>query len=799
MPVLVRSCLFLSFLFLLHSSVSAQTSLTARVADSSSRQALPLVTISLLSANDSSLVKRQVTDTAGIFILGEIPVGKYLLLLSASGYRPFYQKIEIDQHTSKALDLGSILLMADPKLLNEVVVTGERAVMQRQGEKLVVTVSGNRFFRTAANALDILKKIPGLEVNGDGTLLLSGRVAPSVFIDGKPMPMSAEELQNYLTSLSPEMIASVEVISNPSARYDGEHKGIIDIKLKRDLTLGWKGTLTSTIQRNAYTLSDQNLLLTYKSKKIAYTTRLGYTVGTSIYRYQALQHLSNKNILATRTMVPNSNNNLNYQFGADYAINNNHRVELLLRAYKVDRDTRSFNTLNTMDSSDKNQVSHSNTRNSFEPQQKNYAANLSYSGQFKKMQVQFLGNLVKISNRQSEDIITRNTLTGDLLTHWITRLKNDILIRAAQADLSREAFKGKISFGTKFAFTTTRNDLQYDTLNTGNVFVPDSGRTNNFQYDEYITAGYFSYERRVKKLNYSIGLRAEHTHSLANAITDKQLTKRDYLTWLPAVSVTYVDDNRQYHFSYTRRMTRPNFSQLNPFRFYTSPLNYNVGNPLLLPAKQDVINISYSYKSFNASLTGGKETDVLSRYPEYNDTTHVLQYLGRNLPYNHFLGLETSYSFSLTKWWRLTHTLSINYKKELTPYHDVTYSIGITQYTINGNQAFSLPKGFSLDLYYRYLSSGGNGLYFSRPYLTVDLGLQKAWLKGKLNTRLNYYDIFDEYEIHYIFREKQIINNELKHWFGSNRVALTVSYSFGKSTHKLRQGSKNEEEGRGGF
>lgn len=795
MPVLVRPTLFL-FLFFVHSSAAAQTSLAARVADSSSRHAIPLVTVSLFSRMDSGLVKRQATDTAGSFILDNIRAGQYLLSLSASGYLPVNRNIGIDPNSAKVMDLGTFFLIADPKLLNEVTVTSERPVLQRQGEKLVVPVSGNRFFRTAANALDVLKKIPGLEVNGDGTLLLSGRIAPAVFIDGKPMPMSPEELQNYLASLSPEMIASIEVISNPSSRYDGEHKGIIDIKLKRDLTLGWKGNVTSTVQRNAYTLADQNLLLTYKSKKTAYTARLGYTVGTSIYRYRALQHLSNKNILATQTMVPTSNNNFNYQFGADYVINNNHRVEVLLRAYEVNRDTRSYNTLNTMDSSGRNQVSHSNTRNNFEPKQRNYAANLNYTAQLQKMPVQFQGNLVRITNRQAEDIQTRNTFTDDLLTYWKTRLKNNILIRAAQADLSREAFSGKISFGAKFAFTTTRNDLQYDTLNTDYVFAPDSGRTNNFQYDEYITAGYLSYERRVKNLNYSIGLRAEHTHSIADAITDKQVTKRKYLTWLPSVSVTYVNDNRQYHLSYTRRMTRPNFSQLNPFRFYTSPLNYYVGNPLLLPAKQDVISLSYSHQSFNASLSGGKETDVLARYPEYNDTTHVLQYLGRNLPYNHFLGLEASHSFSLTKWWRLNHTLSINYKKELTPYHDVTYSIGITQYTISGNQVFSLPKGFSLDLYYRYLSRGGNGLYFSRPYLNVDLGLQKTWLKGKLNTRLNYYDIFDEYEIHFIFREKQIIDNELKHWFGSNRVALTVSYNFGKSTHKLRQGSKNEEEGR---
>lgn len=795
MLIAARFCLVFSFILISHLSVFSQVSISGKVEDAGTLQGIPLTTISLL-ASDSSILKRQVTDTTGMFVLNQIREGRYILQISASGYQALHKEIVFQ---AKALDLGTIFLTADPKLLNEVLVTSERPVLQRRGERLVLPVSGNRFFKTAANTYDILKKIPGIEVNWDGTLLMSGRVAPSIFVDGKPMPMSAEELRNYLNSLSPEMIASIEVIANPSARYDGEHKGIIDIKLKRDMTLGWKGNLTSTLQRNAYTLAEQNLLLTYKSKKVAYTARLGYTTGTTNYRYRALQHLSNKNILATLTKVPTSNNNFNYQLGADYTINSNHRVELLLRAYQMNREVPTFNTLNATDSSGKNLVFNTSSLNYSEPEQNNYAINLNYSGRLQKTDIQFLATLVKISNRQNEDIQNRNTAGNELLSYWKTRLKNDILIRATQTDLSREAFKGKISLGAKFAFTTTRNDLRYDTLSSSNDFVPDSGRTNNFHYDEYITAGYIAYERKLKDLSFSFSLRAEHTHSIANAITTKEITKRDYLTWLPAFNVTYVNGSNQYHFSYTRRMTRPNFDQLNPFRFYSSPLNYRVGNPLLLPAKTDVLNFSYSYKSFTTTLSAGKETDVLARYPEYNDTTHILEYLGRNLPYNHFARLETSYSFSLRKWWRLSHTFSINYKKELTPYHDVAYSIGIVDYTINGNHSFTLPKGFTLDLYYRYLSPGGNGLYFSRPYSVVDLGLQKTWLNGKLNTRINYYDIFDEFRIKYIFREKQIINNELIHWVGMNRVVLSISYSFGKSTHKLRQGSKNEEEGRVGL
>ncbi|MET0638155.1 MAG: outer membrane beta-barrel protein [Chitinophagaceae bacterium] len=798
---MIRFLLALTGTLLIHSSIYSQTSLKGTMVDNGTRQGIPSVTISLLSGTDSTIVKKQVTDTTGVFMMTGIKEGKYILGAAASGYLAWFKTISIEALQEELVDLGRVMLEPDARLLDGVTVSSDRSVPERQGDKLLIPVSGNRFFRTAANGFDILKKIPGVTVNGDGSLLVGGRVAPVIFVDGKPVPMSAEEVQNYLNTITPEMVSSVELISNPSSRYDGEYKAIIDIRLKRDMTLGWKGSLTGMIQRNAYTYSEQQLLLGYKTMKVAYSARFGNAAGTKLYRYRALQHLSTNDILSTQTLVPTRNNNFNIQLGAEYSINKNHQLELKWRSYLVNRDVRSFNTLRATDSTGTKQVLSSDTYNNSLPNQDNYAANLNYDGKFNQLQLQFQGTLVKIINRQDEDIQTRVTTGNELTDYWKTRLKNDILIRAVQFDLSRAIMKGRISTGGKFAFTTTENDLQYDTLNRRNIFVQDSGRTNSFRYDERISSGYLSFEKQRNNLSYSISLRAEHTFSLANSVTSREITLKKYWTLLPAFSITYTRNDRRFHFSYTRRMTRPNFSQLNPFRFYTSPLNFIVGNPLLLPAKTDAVNISYNYKALSVLMYGGKETDVLARYPEYNDTTHFLQYLGRNLPYNYFGGTEISYTFSPLKWWKLGHTLTVNYKKELTPYHDSEFFIPIVDFTVTGNQVFSLPKGINMDMYYRFQSRGGNGLYIWRPYFTIDLGLQKTWFDGKLNTRLNYYDIFNGFEIRYVFREKQIINNELRHWFATNRVALTISYSFGKSTHKekSRQGDKSEEAGRAGL
>jgi hypothetical protein len=791
---IIQSIALTSLFIFCHFFSPAQTvSWSAQLFDITTKQPVPHATIKLFSQKDPGIDRLQIADSTGRFTISNVLPGVFQLTITATGYLD--QQLEINP----AIRADSIFLNPDHRLLQGVTVAGERSAFQRKGEKLVMAVSGNQLFKTAASGFDILRKVPGISVGGDGAILVEGRNAPGIFIDGKPIPMSPEETHNFLSTLNPDQVASIELITNPPARYDGEYKAIIDIKLKRDQHLGFKGSITTMTQHNQYTYSEQNLQLSYKTKKIAYTLRSSYTGGTKIYRYRARQILSDNTILSTRTYTPNSNNNFNYLFGADYSINKNHRIDIQLRQYIVDREQRSRNTLFATNPAETEVVLNTNTINAATPKQNNYGANINYSGIWGKTDLQVLGTWLDIRNRQQEDIRNRQTANNELISHWITALKNNITIRTMQADLSKDAFAGKLSWGGKFAFTTTKNDLRYDTLNTAGHFVQDSGRTNNFTYDEYISAAYVQYERSKNNLTYSASIRGEQTNSTANSITNLEITKRSYLNWLPSLSVTYTKDDHQYHISFTRRVTRPTFTQLNPFRFYLSPLNYHVGNPLLLPSKTISLNLGYSYKTFSARISGGKETDPLNRYPEYNDTTHTLEYLGRNLPYNHFGNAEISYAFPLTKWWRLNHTLNVFYKKELTPYHDKLFSIGIWEYMLNGSQVFSLPKSFTIDLTYKYQSKGGNGLYRFRDYFFVDIGLQKTWLNGRLNTRINYYDLFNGFEAYYIFREKQLINNELAHWFGTSRVAFTLSYSFGKSTYKTRQSRRVEEEGRTGL
>lgn len=793
MPNLVIRTLLSCLLLFPATLLSAQTNATGRITDSTSGAAIPFAVVRLLTS-DTVAIAGQIADSSGRFAFPGLQPAAFLLEISALGYEARRIRISAGQHLP-----GNIALSPAANLLQEVNVGAGRPAIVRLADRLSVQVTGNRLFLASANAFDVLRKVPGLEVDGDGGMLISGRTVPTLFIDGRPAQMSPEEIRQYLRNLRPDQIASIDVITQPSAQYDAEFKAIIDLKLQRDQSLGWTGQLSASWVQNTYTQSESSLALHYRTPRFTYSARLGYTVGSTIYRYAALQRLSDKNIQQTRTSSPTRHDNPAYQFGVEYRIHPKHRVEAVFRGFRSNRRTITSNTIHTTTPS-LEPVAFTHFRNNGHPVQNNLTGDIRYQGEFKKWQLELGAAAFHIGNRQQEDIRYSDDLGARLPGHWKTALRNDIRIRTAQADATLPAGNGKWNAGFRVAFNSTRNDLRYDTISSPNVFLPDSSRSNNFRYEERIAAVYAARSGEWGKLQYNIGLRIERTHTIARSEQDHSTTVRRYLSWLPSFSGIHpLGKEQQLQVSFTRRITRPNFSQLNPFRFYTSPLNYFVGNPHLRPSITNTLAVGYSQRSWSVTLQAGREESPMSRYPEYNRETHVLEYLGRNLPYSDFASLETGFPVKVRPWWRMQQNFGLYYTREITPYHNMIYKIPVLQWTASGSQVFTLPGGFTADLSYNYRSKGGNGLYRFKPIGRIDFALQKSWLKGKLQSGIHFYDMFNTHKVQLVFREPQIIDNRLSHWVGARRMVLNLSWRFGQSTFKATQRKRAEEENRVGM
>lgn len=308
--------------------------------------------------------------------------------------------------------------------------------------------------------------------------------------------------------------------------------------------------------------------------------------------------------------------------------------------------------------------------------QNNYGLTADYSFQHKNFKLSFLGNYLSVENKQQDDFINRDKSSSELLSYWKSDLLNRINIYTTQIDASQKIGNAAFEAGVKFSNTNTNNNIKYDTLSVNNQFVFDPTRSNLFLYKEKVFAGYMSYSQKFNKLQINAGLRFENTESISNAITMDSVVSRNYLEWLPSFSTSYLFNKlNELSISYSRKITRPVFSQLNPFRFYYSPLNYWIGNPYLQPSFTSQLKVTYRYKNWVSSFTIGKEKDVMTRYPLYHPETNVLEFLGTNLPYRNFATLETSFPLKIAKWWNINTQIIGCYNHEFRPYLDEVFAL----------------------------------------------------------------------------------------------------------------------------
>jgi outer membrane receptor protein involved in Fe transport len=781
MWIIVPILLFSSFF-------KTQQGIRGKVLDSGTKKEIALAEISVFMKSDDLYIQKILTDSLGQFLLNEMPVASYLIIRKEN-----YETQRLDTIAQVTV----IELLPSAQNISEVILkAGTRKVRLNNGN-IVLSVSGNKDFKTSTNILEVLRKTPGVTVDQEDAIFISGRVAPAIFINGKPVVMSPQELQAYLKSLSPEMVESIEVNSNPSSKYDAEFKGIIDIKLKTNTNLGWKGSYIGNVSVNRTNYRENSLNLSYNTGKIGYTMQAGYNEGVTTYRYNALQKLANTNVMLTSTDQRDAGSVYIFQSGIEYRINEKNRLGLSFRGNFRSNDRIRLGSLYTTNQDESQLVFRTESRNPTRYSQNNYGLTADYSLQYQNFKLNFLGNYLLVENKQKDDFINNDKQNAELLSYWKSDLLNTIHIYTAQIDATQKIGYATFEAGFKFSSTETGNHIRYDTLSVNNQFAFDPSRSNQFSYKEKIIAGYIAYSQKFDKLQLNAGLRFENTNSISNAITIDSVVSRKYLEWLPSFSANYAfNSSNELSISYSRKITRPVFSQLNPFRFYFSPLNYWVGNPYLQPSFTEQIKATYRYKNWTTALTIGKEKEVMTRYPLYDPKTNVLQYLGTNLPYRKFASVEVAFPVRISKWWSLNSQVTGYYNDEFRPYLDEVFALKIYNYEVRLNQVFTLPKDYTFNIFATYESKTGNSLYVIKPRYSIDLSVQKSWLDNKLNTKLSFINIFDSYDQRVEFRHKKIMDNRFIHWWDTQKLMVSASYNFGSSKYQGRETQKTEEENR---
>lgn len=781
--------------------VIIKNNITGKVKDNIGKP-LEFASVLLLSAKDSSLVKGSMTDTTGIFEISENNQGSYLLSITSIGYQKFISEPVVISETSPIIDLGIITLAEDSKLLNTVVISGERPAIERQVDKILVNPN-NSIFKASSNALDILGRSPGITLDAKGGISLKGST-PLIMIDGKNQAISMEELK----ALPPDAIEQIEIIGSAGAKYDGETRSVINIKLKRDKNLGLKGdSYVSTGQNRRYGSYAGGFSLTYKTKKMVYFGRYGYNNDNDF-----LDMTGNRNVVETnRKTIFNEANDIKFsstghalRVGADYQIKKQQTVGVLVKSNFTtgEQNSNNLTKITTLQDNQASTLQRLQTTNFSNSKGTSVAVNLNYRGTINKKGATLTADFdaANYDINRNQDFKNQYISEASQVIGIPTQLRNlspsNTNFQSIKVDFSQPINKTMaLDIGAKTSWSKSDNDLKFDTLNI-NQWVVDKSRSNRFLYEEHIIGAYTNISGEVGKNSFQVGLRIENTNTLGNSLTTDNVVDRAYFRWLPTAQVMHkFDDNNSVSLGYVRKLTRPTYYDLNPFKYYINPFSYTEGNPFLLPITRDVVEANYAYKDYSFGISYRNDSDVFAQMPVQNDVTKVLYYTRVNLNTQRTLSFDIYAPVKINDWWQMQHNISVYYRQVKSNYLSSSFNNTNWSYYIDGSQAFSVSKTFTTELSYYFSGPSASQFYLNQSYGEVALNFKKTILNKKADLTLNFTDIFRTYREKYAGQYLNIDVSTLQ-LRGTQAVKLRLNYRFGSSTFNRRNrntGSSEEE------
>ncbi|MDR0791922.1 MAG: TonB-dependent receptor [Chitinophagaceae bacterium] len=771
-------------------------------------------TISLLNAKDSSLVKLAVTNNDGAFEIEQAKPGEYLILAQAINYNDYYSR-KIHLNSEDALyDMADIQLEETSKNLNAVTVTTSKPFIEQKIDRTVINVA-NSITSAGSTVWELLQKSPGVAVNdNDNSISLQGKSGVVVFIDGKPTYMSQDQLANMLKNMDANNIQSIELMPHPPAQYDAAgNAGVINIITKKSKIKGTSGSVSASYGQGVYSNQSISGNITHRTGKINLFGNL------SDYKYEGFSKQdigrnfydanTDKLSLISRQTTNNhwKGNYFEYKAGMDYYITEKQTLGILLNGAGSPR--HQFNTT-ISNFYDPQNVLQSTvyTRNNFDPSHwHNNTADLNYKIEMDSLGKSFAADFsyTKFNSSGSQlfstypDSIDYAQQTN--AAQMRGSLPSNINIFVGKIDYVHPIDKDtKIEAGAKTSFVTTDNNVRYDSLTSGQWQLSNS-LSNHFKYTENINAAYINFSKQFKKgWSLQLGLRGEQTVSKGEQITIDSTVNRNYFQLFPTAFVQKkIGDNHTFGVNYSRRIDRPDYQDLNPFRYYLDKYTYGVGNPFLQPQITNSLGISYSFKSYlNAEFSYSKTSQAMSQVLYQNTQDSVTYQTNSNLNTVKNISLNLSSSVAVTKWFNTNNSLNIFRNSTEGIYQTVPINFHQTSFQFNSTNTFKLPKDYAIELSGFYNSKALYSTIYVWHQAQISLGAQKSFLKNKNATiKLNVRDPFNMLYNHATSRVGYLMDlYSIAHW-DNRRVTLTFSYRFSKGAKvKEHNNSSNDEQNR---
>ena len=785
-------------------SMATSGIITGKVNDENNNP-IAYATVILSSAKDSSLVKGDFTDESGNFYFEDVQGGSYLVTITSLNTTKFVSNT-IEIKSTSLVDLGTIVLKKITNELAGITVTAQKPIIQHEGDKLVLNVEGSSI-SAGGTAMEVIEKAPGVVVDQEGHISLRGKQGVLVMIDDKPTYLSADQLTNQLKSMPSDAIAKVEVITNPSSRYDAEgNAGIINIVTKKDKNLGWNGAVNAGVERSHDWNPGAGINLNYHEKKFNLFGSYNYSNHAQLQTLDVVRNFQYENLESTvreGSILKNDYQDQSYKAGIDFFLNDQQTIGIVANGY-FDRYTTDNNTSANIYNSDGSYEPSSHTKGDLNTPSNNLSFNLNYDGKLDTSGTKLSADLdYSYFKSNGNDYYTtlfykEDGSETDSPFLYNTKSPGTIVIKSAKLDFIHPVDKWNIEAGVKTSAVKNDNEEIFS-VSQNNEWVIDSSKTNHFIYDENIYAGYLQISREFKNLSVQAGLRGEITHSNGNSVTLQESFKRNYFQLFPSVNVSdKLNDNNQLSLSYSRRIDRPNYDQLNPFLFFLDPYVYEQGNPNLKPQLTHSLELSWTLKEiYSLSFGYSRTTDEIEEQFYQTDSTKTIVLLSDNFGSNTTYAATAFAQLQPVKWWSITPVVVAFYQDLRTNYLETDFRNTNYGYNLNLRNNFTLPKGFSVELSALYQSPVLFSIAAIKGYGDVSLGFKKSLWDGKATLKLNFKDIFNTNNIVGQIQYANI-NSSFEQNNDRRRVGLTFTYRLGNSqaSQRVHQSSIDEEKGR---
>jgi len=781
----------------------SQGSISGTVTDTQQKP-VASASVFLLRLPDSARLANAVTDSAGVFIFQSVSAGQYTLKVSATGYKESVTTLKHETGTGLTEAQIPALQPAIAELGN-VIVTGRRPPIEVMADKTVVNVEAT-LSNTGATALEVLEKSPGVTLNRDGNISLRGKPNPLVMIDGKPTYLSTADLISLLNTMSASQLDQIELMTNPPAKYDAAgNAGVINIKTKKNRQKGFNGSASAAYNQGRYASGNGSLNLNYRNGKFNvfgnynYNRTNGFGDLTINRAYLGNDGLSVVRNFEQPTYMRQQGHNNTGKLGVDYYLDKKTTVGMVVGGFISPRD---FNAVSTGYWKDADMVTDSSTKtisdNSNRWQNGNVNINLRHQVDktseltadldYVRYDMENHQLFTNENADQNGNLMNSDQIRGELPSH--------INIFSAKADYTKSFENNlKTEAGFKTSYVNTGNLAIYDVraLPNGN-WTPDYEISNHFTYEENIHALYGNVKGENGKWQWQAGLRLEHTrydgYQAGNPVKDDSAFRNNYTSLFPTGFLSYkVDSFNTFTLNAGRRIQRPAYQQLNPFKFFINEYTYQEGNPYLQPEFTGNFELSHSYKGkINTTIGYANTKQAFSQIfrPEGEITILTEGNLGRRQNAN----LTLNVNQEITKWWNLSFTATANY----LVIEGNNYGQTIESKAFNGNgninNQFKFNKGWSAEISGFYNTKSKDGQFIVQGFGQASAGIGKQVLKNKGTIRLNARDIFWTQKI-----DGQIKYGNVRESFYQYRdsrvVTLSLQYRFGKPM-------KDAEKKRGG-